>query len=53
MLRRKLQRWWYEFLKKLYFRPCHGCPDKSFHTHHLTRLGRAVFVRVGRKANEE
>jgi hypothetical protein len=31
-------------LTRLYTRRCRGCDDQSFHTHHLTRLGRAKYA---------
>lgn len=32
-------------LARLSTRRCHGCTDPSFHTHHLTWLGRRRFTR--------
>lgn len=32
------------FLIKTYTRKCRGCADDSFHTHHLTRLGRWHYI---------
>lgn len=31
-------------LARLYFRKCRGCDVAEFHTHHLTRLGRAKYA---------
>lgn len=32
-------------LIKMSTRRCRGCPDTSFHTHHLTALGRRRYTR--------